>query len=233
MRMDESERESEDEGTGISITTQGTTQGTTVTGTRQPITITTVSTTVTTGRSGIIGNNTTSLQHSGGQNDTVILQAVLIPTFLGLVIIVALLLCYVYKAQVKEILKQAVEPIQKKRKKEAEINFKTLKEMEDSNQTYTDPSTYTTVENKVCVSSLPVQSETQQEAVPQEENYSALDRQNDGRKIAPIYDTNYDSLNHSNRTTISSISDGNNYSSLNSAFNSTENITSNPYGIYN
>ncbi|XP_061167936.1 uncharacterized protein LOC133176895 [Saccostrea echinata] len=250
--------ESGDEESRVSITTERTNV------TRKPAPISTVSTSVTTGGSGIIGSNITSLRHTGGQDDTLILHVVLIPTFLGLVIIVSLFLCYVYKVKVKEILKQAVKPIKKRRKKEAEINFRTLKEMEDRNQTYTDPSTYSTVtsgklaeinfrtqkemedrnqtytdpstystvENKVIVSSLPVNSQNQQETLPQDENYSALDRENDGKKNTQIDDTDYDSLNHSNRTTISSTSD-NNYSSLNSAFNSTENISPNPYGIYN
>lgn len=45
-----------------------------------------------------------------GQEDTVGLHAVLIPTFFGLAIIVSLVFCLVYKSKVKDVWKHVVKP---------------------------------------------------------------------------------------------------------------------------
>lgn len=110
-------------------------------------------------------------------------------------------------------------------------NFNTLNEVKEGNQPHVDPSVYSVVENQVVVSSLPVNYPNHQQTVELDDSYSALDRKNNTEENKQYDCTEYDMLNHSNRNTVTN-SSGNVYSSVNAACVTRQDITLNPYAIY-
>ncbi|XP_061167945.1 uncharacterized protein LOC133176902 [Saccostrea echinata] len=169
----------------------------------------------------------TAMMNRVGQQDSTCLHVVLIPTLLGLGIIVTLVFCLVYKARVRNYMRHVLNMHWKN--KTGIPNFATLNEEEEKSQNPYDTAAYSVVKN--LVSPLPANMPSQQETVPQDECYSALDRRNERSETNTITcnNNNYDSLNQSNQPPMIS---NNVYSSMDPAFRGTEAVLSNTYGVY-
>ncbi|XP_062578738.1 uncharacterized protein LOC134240688 [Saccostrea cucullata] len=169
----------------------------------------------------------TTIPKAGEQEESTHLHVALIPTIIGLGIILTLLLCFVYKERLRNNIRNLVNKLRKN--KTDATNFTTLNEEEGNSENPYDPSTYSVIENHVVVSPLPASRPSQQETVLQAENYSALDRRVEKSEMNKIHNNDYDLLNHPNQPPMNS---SNVYSSTDPAFRSTEATLSNTYGFY-